>query len=435
MQISIFGLGYVGTVTAACLAARGHRVIGVDVAAGKVELLNKGRSPIVEPGLDALVADVRARELIEATTDVAAAVAATDLALICVGTPSLERGGLDVQYVERVMDQIGAALMGRARPFLIVLRSTVLPGTTRQCVLPTLERASGRPLGDGYEVLYHPEFLREGSSLRDFDQPALIVIGEARPGTAGPLIDLYGGVEAPRFVTSLEGAEMIKYANNAFHAVKITFANEIGQLCQSVGVDSHEVMEMFVADRQLNISPAYLRPGFAFGGSCLPKDLRALTRFARHQDLSLPLLESALPSNGLQIERALQRVEAHRRQRIGMVGLAFKPHTDDLRESPLVILAERLLGKGYALSIYDPQVQLAALVGGNLAYVQERLPHLSRLLLPGLADLAACELIVIGHPLAEPAVIEHWLTSGIQVLDLVGRGTRLAHPNYEGLYW
>lgn len=435
MRVSIFGLGYVGTVTAACLAARGHTIVGVDVAANKVGLINQGRSPIVEPGLDELVAQMQASGRLTATTDVAAAVAATELALVCVGTPSSPRGGLDTQYVERVMEQIGAALHERAAPFLVVLRSTVLPGTTQQLAIPVLERAAGRALGDGYELLYHPEFLREGSSLQDFLQPALIVVGEARPGTASPLLGLYDGIEAPRFVASLEGAEMIKYANNAFHAMKVTFANEIGQLCHTVGVDSRQVMAMFVADRQLNISPAYLRPGFAFGGSCLPKDLRALNHFARHMDLSLPLLESAIPSNLAQIERVLQRIEAHQRPRIGMVGLAFKPRTDDLRESPLVILAERLLGKGYSLSIYDPEVQAARLVGGNLAYVERHLPHLSRLLLPGLSDLATCDLLVLGHPVDDATIVAQWLADGKVVLDLAGKHESPQHPNYEGLYW
>lgn len=434
MRISIFGLGYVGAVTAACLSARGHTVVGVDVAAGKVALINQGQSPIVEPGLEELTARMVAEGRLSATTDMRAAIAATDMALVCVGTPSSERGSLDTQYVERVMEQIGQVLADRPAPFLIVLRSTVLPGTSRGRVLPILERAVGRPLGDGYDLLYHPEFLREGSSLRDFEQPAEIVIGEARPGTSAPLMGLYDGIESPRFVTSLEGAEMIKYANNAFHALKITFANEIGQICESLGIDSRQVMEMFVADRQLNIAPAYLRPGFAFGGSCLPKDLRALVYFARHRDLSLPLLEGALPSNAAQIERVFQRIEAHRRRRIGMVGLAFKPHTDDLRESPLVILAERLLGKGYALAICDPEVQAARLVGGNLAYVEQHLPHLSRLLVAGPADLGDCDLLLLGHPLDDRDLIGRWLDQGKIVLDLAGRAS-FDHPGYDGLYW
>jgi len=343
---------------------------------------------------------------------------------------------VDTRYVERVAAQIGAALYNRQKErFLVVLRSTVLPGTTRSLVITTLERTSGRAVGQGYDVLYHPEFLREGSSVKDFYHPPKIVVGERSPSTARLLLNLYDSIQAPRFVTSLEVAEMIKYADNVFHAVKITFANEIGQLCQRLGIDSREVMEIFCADTQLNISPVYLRPGFAFGGSCLPKDVRALVYYARHHDLRLPLLEGALPSNDEQVERVLQRIERYRPGQIGLVGLAFKPGTDDLRESPLVTLAERLLGKGYQLCIYDPQVQTARLVGGNRAYVKQHLPHLSRLLIPFLNDLCHCDLIVVGHPMPDDTWLNHWLEEDKIVLDLVGKRSRPSHPGYEGLYW
>jgi GDP-mannose 6-dehydrogenase len=435
MRISIFGLGYVGTVTAACLAARGHTIVGVDVAPAKVETINSSRSPIVEPEVEALIADAVAAGRLTATEECAAAVAATDMALICVGTPSSERGSLDTQYVERVAAEIGAALAAcDKRGFLVVVRSTVLPGTTLRQIAPCLERASGRAAGAGYDLLYHPEFLREGSSVRDFHQPAAIVVGQERPGAAETLLALYEGIDAPRFVTGVETAELVKYASNAFHAVKITFANEIGQLCAATGVDSQQLMRIFCADTRLNISPAYLRPGFAFGGSCLPKDLRALTYFARHHDVQLPLLESALQSNQLQIEAVLRRIETHQPRRIGMVGLAFKPHTDDLRESPLVILAERLLGRGYELQIFDPQVEAARLVGKNQAYVQRHMPHLSRLLLPDLGDMASCDLIVVGHTPPDESWTARWLADGKRVLDLTG-GADGSHPGYEGLYW
>ncbi|MCG8347243.1 MAG: nucleotide sugar dehydrogenase [Chloroflexales bacterium] len=435
MRISIFGLGYVGAVTTACLAARGHQVIGVDVILSKVESIIQGRSPIVEPGLDELIAELVQTGRLAATTDFDRAVAVSDLALICVGTPSSDKGGLETHYVERVATQIGAALRNRSTPFLIVLRSTVLPGTTRSRIGPILEQETGRALGEGYDLLFHPEFLREGSSLYDFSHPAAIVVGEARPGAAKPLLDLYEGIEAPRFVTSLEAAEMIKYANNAFHAIKITFANEIGQLCQSVGVDSRELMHMFCTDTQLNVSSAYLRPGFAFGGSCLPKDLRALMYYARHHDLGLPLLESVLPSNHEQIERVFQRIVQYHPAKIGLIGLAFKPHTDDLRESPLVMLAERLLGKGYSLTIYDAHVQAARLVGKNRAYIEQHMPHLSRLLAPALSDLGDSDLLVLGHPLPDPTWLEHWLASGKRAIDLTGGQPMPITSGYDGLYW
>lgn len=436
MKISVFGLGYVGIVTAACLAQEGHQVVGVDVAVHKVECINAGKPTIVERDVDQMVGQAVEAGRLRATTDHEQAVADSELAIVCVGTPSSENGSLDTQYIERVVTQIGTTISNCGKEeFLLVCRSTVLPGTTRQLVLPTLEQASGCTPGQGYDVLYHPEFLREGSSVEDFYHPPKIVVGERSPGTAQRLLNLYDGIEAPRFVTSLEAAEVIKYADNAFHAVKITFANEIGQICQKLGICSQEVMDVFRADTKLNISPAYLRPGFAFGGSCLPKDLRALTYQGQRCDLRLPLLEGVLPSNREQVERVLRRIERHHPAQIGLVGLAFKPGTDDLRESPLVTLAERLLGKGYGLRIYDPQVEIARLVGGNRSYVERHLPHLSRLMVSSLDDLCYCDMIVVGHPLREEPLLARWLEEGKTVLDLVGNPTGVSHPRYEGLYW
>jgi len=436
MRISVFGLGYVGTVTAACLAANGHQVIGVDVAADKVESINAGRSPIVERDLDRIVGEARAAATLRATTEAEHAVADSELAIVCVGTPSSNNGGLDSQYVERVTAEIGTAI-GRSNKqnFVVTLRSTVVPGTTQQLVAPILERSSRRAIGEGYDVLFHPEFLREGSSVEDFYHPPKIVVGERIPGASGLLQSLYESIDAPRFITSLEAAEMIKYADNAFHAVKITFANEIGRLCKSYGIDSREVMEIFCSDRQLNISSAYLRPGFAFGGSCLPKDVGALLHEARHRDLQLPLLEGLLPSNREQIERVFRLVEQCRPASIGLVGLSFKPGTDDLRESPLVTLAERLIGRGYKLTIHDPSVETSRLVGRNLAYVERHLPHLSRVMVPSLADLDDCDAVVVGHPLQENARLDAWLEQGKLVFDLVGKQSRSDHPGYRGLYW
>lgn len=436
MYISVFGLGYVGTVTAACLADTGHRVIGVDIATDKVESINAGKSPIIECGVDRIIERVVAAGHLRATTEADQAIADSELAIVCVGTPSSENSSLDTQYVERVTDQIGAALAkNHKKDFLFVLRSTVLPGTTQKLVLPILERATGRAPGEGYDIVFHPEFLREGSSVEDFYHPPKIVVGERSPGTSQLLQDLYKDIQAPRFIIPLAVAEMIKYTDNAFHAIKITFANEIGRLCHSLGIDSREVMEIFCADRHLNISPAYLRPGFAFGGSCLPKDVRALMYQARHCDLHLPLLESVLPSNSEQVERVFRRIELCHPVQVGLVGLAFKFGTDDLRESPLVTLAERLLGRGYKLCIYDPDVEAARLVGGNRAYVERHLPHLSRLMVSSLKDISHCDVIVVGHPLREEAWLDRWLEAGKKVLDLVGKQTRCDHPGYDGLYW
>jgi GDP-mannose 6-dehydrogenase len=435
-RISVFGLGYVGTVTAACLAANGHEVIGVDVATDKVESVNRGRSPIVEHDVDRIIGEAVAAGKLRATTETDVAIFSSDLALICVGTPSSANGSVDTQYVERVAVQIGDAL-GRSdkRDFLFVLRSTVTPGTTRKLVIPALERATASTTGLAYNVVFHPEFLREGSSVEDFYHPPKIIMGESRSGASERLLELYEGIEAPRFVTSLEVAEMTKYADNAFHAVKITFANEIGRLSKSLGLDSRDVMKIFCSDTQLNISPAYLRPGFAFGGSCLPKDVRALLYEASQDELELPLLAGLLPSNSAQVENALKWIEGRSPELIGLAGLSFKPNTDDLRESPLVTLADRLIGRGYGLRIYDPSVETARLVGGNRAYVERHLPHLSKLLVRSLDHFNQCDLIVIGHRVQEQGRVSTWLEAGKCVLDLDGNETHSGHPGYNGLYW
>ncbi len=434
MDISIFGLGYVGTISGACLAHDGHRVIGVDISEAKVERINRGEAPIIEEKIGELVAEGIRSGRLSATTDAAYAIEQTDMALICVGTPSVENGGLDTRYVERVTAQIGELIKERARPFLFVLRSTVLPGTMGSLVIPTLEEHAGRRVGDGYEVLFHPEFLREGSAVRDFYDPPKIVVGERVPGAGQPVTDLYEGIDSPRFVTSIEVAEMVKYADNAFHAVKVTFANEIGRFCDTYGVDSRKVMDIFCADTKLNISAKYLRPGFAFGGSCLPKDVRALLYAAGSQGLSLPMLEGVLPSNKAQIEQALRSVLKNGTRKVGLVGLSFKPGTDDLRESPLVELAERLIGKGIDLEIWDDNVRDAWLVGSNKAYVEKRLPHLVQLLVNSKEELDDREMIIVGHPVAHKQ-IHNWVEQGIEVLDLVSSVDGIANSRYQGIVW
>ena len=436
MRISVFGLGYVGCVTAACLAERGHQVIGVDIVPEKAALVNAGRSPVVEPGLDDLLeAGVNAGRL-HATLDVACAVAASELGIVCVGTPSDVHGHLDTTHIQRVSWQIGQVLGTKLDPFTLVIRSTLLPGTTGDVIIPILQETTGRPSGQGYDVLYHPEFLREGNSLRDFRRPPLIVVGEEQPGAGQQLLDLYQDIEAPKVVTPIEVAEAIKYVSNAFHAVKITFANEIGQFCAAAGVDSQAVMEIFCQDHSLNISSAYLRPGFAWGGSCLPKDLRALLNYGEQHGVTLPMLRSMFTSNASQIERTMQRIQDLAPQRIGLVGLAFKPHTDDLRESQLVELARGLLGKGYPLRIYHPSVTRSQLIGSNKVYMEKRLPNLGRLLVADIADLDHCDLIVLGHHLVTEEVIGDWLEQGVRVLDLMGpRPATATKGKYIGLYW
>ena len=397
MRVSVFGLGYVGCVTAACLAKAGHSVVGVDVNAEKVAMINAATSPIVEPGLPELLSEVVGAKRLRATTSCEQAVADSDLSLICVGTPSRTNGRLDVDAVIRTAQSIGEALRKRAEPHTVVLRSTVLPGTTEQHVVPALlSGAGGRA---AMRVAVNPEFMREGSSLSDFARPPLTLVGCGDPATAALMQSLYEGVSAPFVHTSIRTAEMAKYAANAFHALKVCFANEVADVCAALGADGSEVMRVFAMDRKLNVSEAYLRPGFAFGGSCLPKDLRALLHAARLADVSVPVLASVLPSNEAQVRRGVEAVLAARRHRIGVVGLSFKAGTDDLRESPMVTLVETLIGKGCDVRILDRNVSMARLVGANRRYIEEEIPHIASLMCPSAeALLAHGEVVVIGNP-------------------------------------
>ncbi len=397
MRVSVFGLGYVGCVTAACLGRAGHRVIGIDINPDKVAMVNSGTSPLVEPGLGELLAEVTAAGRLRSSTAVEEAVAESELALICVGTPSRDNGQLDVEAVRRVADQVGHCLRRQPKTYVVVLRSTVLPGTTESMLVPAL-RGSDTPHLQNLTVAVNPEFLREGSALRDFTQPPLTLVGADAPHVVSLLRELYARVDAPFVETSIRSAEMAKYVSNAFHALKIVFANEIGDLCETLGADIHEVMRVFLMDRKLNISDAYLRPGFAFGGSCLPKDLRALTYAARNADLTLPLLSQILPSNDRQIQQGIGRVLATRRRRIGVLGLAFKPGTDDLRESPMVLLVEALIGKGCDVRILDRSVSIARLGGANRRYIEEEIPHIASLMCDTFQDLLAhAEVLVVGN--------------------------------------
>ncbi len=396
MRVSVFGLGYVGCVTAACLAKAGHAVVGVDVNAEKVAMLNAATSPIVEPGLPELLREVVGLGRLRATTSSDQGVAESDLSLICVGTPSRANGRIDVDAVVRTGQSIGQAVRKHAEPHTVVLRSTVLPGTAEQYLVPALLAGAGGRAST--RVAVNPEFMREGSSLNDFARPPLTLVGCGDPATASLLRLLYESVQAPFVHTSIRTAEMVKYAANAFHALKVCFANEVADVCAALGADSAEVMRVFAMDRKLNVSEAYLRPGFAFGGSCLPKDLRALLYAARAADVSVPLLASVLPSNEGQVRRGVDAVLASRRQRIGVVGLSFKAGTDDLRESPMVALVETLIGKGCDVRILDRNVSMARLVGANRRYIEEEIPHIASLMCASAeALLAHAEVIVIGN--------------------------------------
>ncbi len=438
MRVSVFGLGYVGSVSAASFAADGHEVVGVDVNPEKVGAINEGRSPIVEPGLDALLKQGADGNKLRATTDTNEAVRETDLSLICVGTPSRKNGSLDLTYLERVCEQIGDAIRDKSAYHVVVVRSTVLPGTTHGVVIPALERHSGKKYGEGFGVAVNPEFLREGTAIKDFRQPPLTLVGHNHAADAAPAKALYDGIDAPLFSTSIRVAEMMKYTSNAWHAVKVVFANEIGNLCKRVGVDSHEVMDIFCQDEKLNLSPYYLKPGFAFGGSCLPKDVRALQYRAKEVDLEMPMINSVLGSNRLQVQHAIDQVVETGRKKVGLFGFSFKAGTDDLRESPMVILAEALLGKGYELCIYDRNVSLARLVGANKQYIEEQIPHLSRHLCTSLDEvIEKSEVIVIGNGAPEFAEAVTRCRPDQMVIDLVRLpidfGRVKAH--YTGICW
>jgi GDP-mannose 6-dehydrogenase len=438
MKVSVFGLGYVGCVSAACLAARGHEVVGVDVNPVKIDLVGRGLAPVVEERIGELTADVVRSGALRATTDAWEAIAATEVSLVCVGTPSAPNGSLSTAHLERVAEQIGQALAGLDRRHTVVFRSTMLPGTCTDLLIPILEKQSGKAAGVDFGVAVNPEFLREGSSVRDFFEPPKTVIGESDPSSGDLVAALYEGLPGEVFRVPIAVAEMTKYADNAFHGLKIAFANELGAICRALGLDSHRVMDVFLADRKLNVSPAYLRPGFAFGGSCLPKDVRGLVYAARRADVSVPLLSHVLPSNEEHLRRAFDLVAATGRRRIGLFGLSFKPGTDDLRESPLVELAERLLGKGYDLRIYDANVTLSRLMGANRDYIEGRLPHLGELLSNSVEDvLTHAEVCVIGCQ--DPAVLDALDAAGDRtIIDLVrlpDADARRAHRGYVGLGW
>ncbi|MDB4912604.1 MAG: GDP-mannose dehydrogenase [Gemmatimonadetes bacterium] len=435
--VSVFGLGYVGCVTAACLAREGHTVIGVDVNAGKVGMIRNGTATIVENGIGELVAEMVAAGRLSATTDVADAVARTEISLVCVGTPSQANGGLDLGYIRRVAAEIGAALRDKSAWHVVVIRSTVLPGTTAEIITPILEEASGKKAGVDFGVSMNPEFLREGTSIRDFDDPPFTVIGAEDERTANTVGALYGGLDAPVRVVQLAVAEMIKYACNSFHGLKVAFANEIGGISKALNVDSHEVMKIFCEDTKLNISPYYLRPGFAFGGSCLPKDLRALSYRARQLDIDTPVLLGALSSNEKQIDRAYEMIRATGARKVGMLGLAFKAGTDDLRESPIVTLVEQLIGKGMQLAIYDGHVSQANLIGANREYIEKEIPHIWSMMRGTIQEVIDYgDVVVIGNGTPEFRDIQPQLRDGQMVVDLVRAfGARTSSGSYQGVAW
>jgi GDP-mannose 6-dehydrogenase len=437
LDISVFGLGYVGTVSAGCLANAGHAVIGVDSVRAKVDLINAGQTPIIEADIGEIIKSTVKSGRLRATTDSKEAIKDSSLSLICVGTPSQINGNLDLRYVRRVSEEIGQALKDKPLRHVVAIRSTILPGTMRQVVIPALEEFSGKKAGVDFGVCYHPEFLREGSSVKDFNAPPSTIIGEQDKPAEDALASIYKNIDAPLIRTDLETAEMIKYVNNTWHALKIGFANEIGNLCKAFGIDAHEVMNIFCQDRKLNISPAYLMPGFAFGGSCLPKDLRALTYQAKVHDLHLPILGSILPSNEMQIARGLQLIMERGHRKIGILGFSFKAGTDDLRESPLIEVIERLIGKGHELRLYDKNVRMASLVGANRDFILNRIPHISRLMVNSIDDvLEHAETVVIGNRDPEFRSVPERLRGDQNLVDFVRIiDARSDGERYDGICW
>ena len=436
--ISVFGLGYVGSVTAACFSSKGHKVIGIDVATEKVELMAVGKTPIFEPGIQEIITESHAQGLLTATTDINEAVLGSEISFICVGTPSQANGKLDLKGIQHVCEQIGACLKHKDSFHVVVTRSTILPGTTADVITPALEAASGKKAGKDFGVATNPEFLREGSAIKDFLNPPMTVLGVGDPKSESLLKELYEWMPAELFAVPVPSAEMVKYACNTFHALKVAFANELGTLCKNAGVDTEAVTQIFLSDRQLNISPYYLNPGFAFGGSCLPKDVRALTYRGKELDCKLPLLDSIMPSNHEHIERSVQSIMAHGKKRIGMLGLSFKSGTDDLRESPQVLLIKKLLGEGYQAQIWDENVFMGRIMGSNRQFIEDNIPHLGSLLTNDIeAVLRESEIILIGTRV-DKAKLESLLQPHHIVIDLINlhKHNRVSHEGeYEGICW
>jgi len=437
VKVSVFGLGYVGAVSAGCLADSGNWVVGVDAIATKVGLINQGQSPIVEAEISGIIRSAVDRGCLRATQNARQAILDTDLSFVCVGTPSQNNGNLDLRYIRRVSEQIGGALKERASRHTVVIRSTILPGTMRNIVIPVLEEFSEKKAGRDFGVCHNPEFLREGSAVKDFHCPPQTVIGQFDAESGDVLAEVYKAIDAPLTRTDLETAEMVKYVCNSWHALKIGFANEIGNICKSFSVDAHQVMKIFCQDTKLNISPRYLTPGFAFGGSCLPKDLRAITYQAKMRDLELPILGSILPSNERQVSRGLELIMEKGHKQIGVLGFSFKAGTDDLRESPVIEVIERLIGKGHDLRIYDRNVQMAKLVGANRDFILNRIPHISRLMVDNIdAVLEHAQTIVIGNNDPEFQEVPSRLREDQCLVDFIRvTPNRSLNGRYDGICW
>ena len=437
--LSVFGLGYVGSVTAACLAHKGNRVLGVDIDAAKVGALETGRSPVLEKGINELLESSRNADRLVGTTDATRAVCESELSIVCVGTPSEPNGRIDLSHLKRACEEIGEGIARKQKYHTVVFRSTVIPGTTESTLIPALEKSSKKRSGIDFGVCYNPEFMREGSAVSDFFEPAVTIVGASDPLHLGLMRELYDWVPGKVFETSISTAEAAKYVSNAYHALKVSFANEVGTFCKKLGVDTESVFQIFTADTRLNASAAYLLPGFAFGGSCLPKDVRAFTYRAKEIDLRLPLMESILPSNREHIERAVEAILCSGKRKVGILGLSFKSGTDDLRESPLIQLVKRLIGEGCDVRIWDRNVSLGKLVGSNRRYIEEVIPHIGSLLVQDLECVVAfSDVVVVGTREADSKTLTPYLRADQTLIDLVNL-TKAQRPSqrlhYEGICW
>jgi len=439
LSVSIFGLGYVGSVSAACFSSMGHKVIGVDVSRAKVEMMDSGKTPIIEDRMSEMVAEAHRAGLLRATTDATAAVMNSEVSFVCVGTPSLKNGKLDLSHIEGVAREIGAAIRQKKAPHVFVLRSTVLAGTTETVAIPILEKESGKKCGQDFTVCYNPEFMREGNAVGDFLNPPYTILGASDTRHLAPLRELYKNTPGTLYETTIPVAEMVKYFSNCYHALKVGFANEMGTMCKHLGVDAHAVTKIFTSDSKLNISSAYLFPGFAFGGSCLPKDLRAITYKAKELDLKLPLLESLMPSNAEHIDRAVEMVMSTGKKRIAQLGLSFKAGTDDLRESPQVQLIKRLMGEGLEIKVWDEDVSLGRLAGANRQYIEQVIPHIGSVLSADLENvLSTAEVVILGNKSASKERLAKYLRPEQIVIDLIHLD-KMRRPEgaltYDGICW
>ncbi|MFC0667760.1 nucleotide sugar dehydrogenase [Azotobacter chroococcum] len=436
MRISIFGLGYVGAVCAGCLSTRGHNVLGVDISAAKIDMINQGKSPIVEPGLEELLAEGVKTGRLRGTTNVSEAILASDLSMLCVGTPSKLNGDLELDYIEEVCRQIGTALRDKNERHTVVVRSTVLPGTVHNVVIPALEQYSGKKAGVDFGVAVNPEFLRESTAIKDYNFPPMTVIGELDKASGDALEAIYAELDAPIVRKDIAVAEMIKYTCNVWHAAKVTFANEIGNIAKAAGVDGREVMEVVCMDHKLNLSQYYMRPGFAFGGSCLPKDVRALSYRAGQWDVDAPLISSLMRSNAVQVQKAYDMIDNHGSRKVALLGLSFKAGTDDLRESPQLELAEMLIGKGFNLSIFDSNVEYARDHGANGHYIKNEIAHVSALLKSDLDKVVAeADVIVLGNADPRFEKLAKQVPAGKKVIDLIGFMPERTNGAAEGICW